>query len=93
MLPEQGDGSDSQRDREPMVSSQAQRWDARMDTRSEWQSAGSIGQEETIRVHIGRIDVRAVMAPSPASPPQRVTKPTPALGLNDYLKQRSEGKR
>jgi hypothetical protein len=46
-----------------------------------------------IRVTIGRIEVRAIMAP--AAPPQPSSRKTAAgtLSLEEYLKQRSEGKR
>jgi hypothetical protein len=49
--------------------------------------------ETTLHVHIGRIDVRAVTAPTPVQTAQRAPKPKPSLSLDDYLKQRSEGKR
>jgi hypothetical protein len=46
----------------------------------------------TLRIHIGRIEVRAVQAlPAPASHPRAV--PKPKLSLDDYLKRRNEGKR
>jgi len=49
--------------------------------------------EPAIKVHIGRIEVRAVMSqPAPAPRPARV-KPEPALGLKDYLEQRRKGRR
>ena len=46
----------------------------------------------TIRVTIGRIDVRAV---TPAASPQRPkpSRPAPALSLDDYQKQRKGGER
>jgi len=44
----------------------------------------------TVRVNIGRIDVRAVMPPAPLSKPQQ-TKSVPVLSLQDYLKQRNNG--
>jgi hypothetical protein len=45
-----------------------------------------------IRVTIGRVDVRAEFpAPSPARAPRRPA--TPTLSLQDYAKERSEGKR
>lgn len=45
--------------------------------------------ESTIRITIGRIDVRAV-APAPAAPaPVKTKRPAPALSLDDYLKQRN----
>lgn len=49
----------------------------------------------TIRVTIGRIEVRAERRP-PAAPPQTRRQParrTPALSLDDYLAQRNEGGR
>ena len=44
----------------------------------------------TIRVAIGRIEVRAI-TPPPAPPTQRTApaRPGPALSLDDYLKQRN----
>lgn len=46
----------------------------------------------TIHVTIGRIDVRAIMQQQPPSPKR--TEPTaPKLTLEDYLKQRTEGRR
>lgn len=48
----------------------------------------------TIRVAIGRIEVRAI-TPPPTPPTQRTTptRPDPALSLDDYLKQRNGGQR
>ena len=48
----------------------------------------------TIRVAIGRIEVRAI-TPSPTLPARRETpaRPGPTLSLDDYLKQRNEGRR
>ena len=46
----------------------------------------------TIRVTIGRIDVRAVPPTPPASPaPAKSNRSRPALSLSDYLKQRKGG--
>jgi len=47
----------------------------------------------TIHVTIGRIEVRAVMPPAPPAPRPRPTQPVPLLSLEDYLKQRNEGRR
>lgn len=41
----------------------------------------------TIRVSIGRVEVRAIM-PTPPAPKAVPTRPRPAVSLNDYLKQR-----
>jgi hypothetical protein len=41
----------------------------------------------TIKVSIGRIEVRAVTTP-PAQAPRQRTKPQPSLSLDDYLRQR-----
>jgi hypothetical protein len=48
----------------------------------------------TIRVAIGRIEVRAI-TPPPTPPAQRATpaRPGPTLSLDDYLKQRNGGQR
>jgi len=45
----------------------------------------------TVRVTIGRIEVRAVMAPAPL-PPKRSLPATPRLSLEDYLKRRNGGR-
>ncbi len=47
----------------------------------------------TIKVTIGRIDVRAVMHKVESTPVRRVAPQKPKLSLDDYLKQRSEGER
>jgi hypothetical protein len=46
----------------------------------------------TVRIHIGRIEVRAVHSP-PAEPTSPRGLPRPKLSLDDYRKRRSEGKR
>lgn len=57
------------------------------------QSGSAAPEPPVIRVTIGRIDVRAQFpAPAPSPVPARRTRPA-ALTLDDYLKQRSEGKR
>ena len=47
----------------------------------------------TVRVTIGRVEVRAILPPT--SPPPRIppARRGPALSLDDYLKQRNEGQR
>lgn len=45
--------------------------------------------EATIRVTIGRIDVRAVSPPAPAQ--RRAERPVPGLSLDDYLRSHSGG--
>lgn len=45
----------------------------------------------TIRVTIGRIEVRAKMPPPSKTQRAAPVKTSPTLSLNDYLKQRSEG--
>ena len=47
----------------------------------------------TIQVTIGRIEVRAITLPAPPAPRFKPARPGPALSLDDYLKQRNEGKR
>ena len=47
----------------------------------------------TIKVTIGRIDVRAVTPKAESTPVRRVVPPKPKLSLDDYLKQRSGGER
>jgi len=48
--------------------------------------------EPTIRVTIGRVDVRLVQPPTAAKPPPTRTATPPALSLDEYLKKRSEGR-
>jgi hypothetical protein len=45
----------------------------------------------TVRITIGRVEVRAVI-PEPAQPPP-VARPEPALSLEDYLRQHDGGRR
>jgi len=48
----------------------------------------------TIRVEIGRIDVRAnTPPPAPAAPREAPDRSSPSLSLEDYLKERSGGRR
>ena len=47
---------------------------------------------ETINVTIGRVDVRAVFSPQATAPPAR-PRTSNVNSLDDYLKQRSEGRR
>ncbi len=57
------------------------------------QGASASPGPPVVRVTIGRIDVRAQFpAPAPSPVPARRARPA-ALTLEDYLKQRSEGKR
>jgi len=46
-------------------------------------------EELTIRVTIGRIDVRTVMPAAPPQPAVKPARPRPLLSLDDYLKQRN----
>jgi hypothetical protein len=45
-----------------------------------------------VRINIGRIEVRAVHPAQPAATPRKIA-PTPRLTLEEYAKQRNEGKR
>jgi len=45
--------------------------------------------EPTIRVTIGRIEVRAVSPPAP--PPRQTKQPAPKMSLDDYLRSRNGG--
>ena len=47
----------------------------------------------TIRVTIGRIEVRAITPPAPPPPRATPARPTPALSLDEYLKRYREGTR
>ncbi|MDD1751156.1 MAG: hypothetical protein LUO89_14940, partial [Methanothrix sp.] len=58
--------------------------------RSELQeTASSLESKSTIRVSIGRIDVRSENKAVP--PPQETSIPAPRLSLDEYLKRRNEG--
>ena len=56
------------------------------------QAAEPAEAPETVVVTIGRVDVRAIFAPPQAAPRPTRTQPQP-LSLDEYLKQRSEGRR
>lgn len=56
------------------------------------QTAEPAEAPETVVVTIGRVDVRAIFAPPQAVPRPTRTQPQP-LSLDEYLKQRSEGRR
>ena len=56
------------------------------------QTAEAVKSPQTISVTIGRIDVRAVFPQPPAPRGSRAEKPA-AMSLDEYLKQRSEGRR
>jgi hypothetical protein len=47
----------------------------------------------TVRVTIGRVEVRAVPPPESFPPSASPARRGPALSLDDYLKQRNEGQR
>jgi hypothetical protein len=47
----------------------------------------------TIQVTIGRIEVRAIMPPAAPAPRTKLARTGPTLSLEDYLKQRNEGRR
>jgi hypothetical protein len=46
-----------------------------------------------IRVSIGRIEVRAILPPTPTAERPAPTRASPVLSLDQYLKQRNEGQR
>jgi hypothetical protein len=53
----------------------------------------AMAEEVTVRVSIGRIDLRAVPPAARLEPTPRPAKPRPLLSLDDYLKQRSRRQR
>ena len=59
----------------------------------ERESQGPPEKTQTIRVTIGRIDVRAVTVPAPQDQQRAPARPAPQLSLADYLKQRGGGRR
>ncbi len=50
-------------------------------------------ETQTIRVNIGRVEVKTPAAPARPTPAPKSARPGPALGLGDYLKQRGERRR
>lgn len=50
----------------------------------------SSSEPRAIHVTIGRVEVRAIMAPT--APPKAAAPPTPKISLEDYLKQRNGGR-
>jgi hypothetical protein len=55
------------------------------------QLAGSHELTPTIRVNIGRVEVRAIMAPNAPKTQKAPRKSKPVLSLDDYLKRRNGG--
>lgn len=47
----------------------------------------------TIRVSIGRIEVRAVAQQPQTAPPQQVSRPAPRISLDEYLRSQNGGRR
>jgi hypothetical protein len=68
---------------------------ARVMTKRSESTSVTRGQQAapTVKVHIGRIEVRAVMPAAPSPPRPSGARPKAALSLEDYLKQRREGRR
>jgi hypothetical protein len=50
-----------------------------------------VGTEPIVRVHIGRVDVRAVVQP-PAAPPSSRRSKEALMSLEDYVRQRKDGR-
>jgi hypothetical protein len=56
----------------------------------DWEGVRNQAPEPTIRVTIGRIEVRAT---APAPPPAPAARPTgPRLTLEEYMRRRNEGR-
>lgn len=67
--------------------------DSSLPTRNLTAQAAEPGEApETVVVTIGRVDVRAIFPPPQAAPRATRSQPQP-LSLDEYLKQRSEGRR
>lgn len=56
-------------------------------------SSANASGSPAIRVTIGRIEVRAILPPTPAAERAAPARAGPPLSLDEYLKQRSEGPR
>jgi hypothetical protein len=65
---------------------------ARVDARSRIPSTDSPAAAPVIRVSIGRVEVRAEF-PAPAPRPNPRQPQAPKLSIEEYARQRSEGKR
>lgn len=54
----------------------------------------SVGDgERAVHITIGRVEIRAIAAPAPASPVKRTATSKPAMTLHDYLQGRAGGRR
>ncbi|RJQ84794.1 hypothetical protein [Amycolatopsis panacis] len=49
--------------------------------------------EPDVHISIGRVEIKAVPAPAPATPPRPGRSRLPVLGLDEYLKERAGGDR
>lgn len=56
------------------------------------QNLDSTAAAPTIRVTIGRVEVRAILPPAPAPPRANPARANSVLSLDEYLKQRTEGR-
>jgi hypothetical protein len=68
------------------------RREATLPAQPAWSGAEAAQGPPTIRITIGRVEVRAVQSPS-AAPAQPAPRPGPALSLEAYLKERNEARR
>ena len=61
--------------------------------RASAQPSAPVAEPETVVVTIGRVDVRAIFPPPTTAPRSNRTQTQSPMSLDDYLKQRSEGRR
>jgi hypothetical protein len=71
-------------------STPAKRW-GQLTSEPETKASRAHSPAPTIRVTIGRVEVRATRPPAPQQPRVERQRPRPALTLDEYLKQRNEG--
>jgi hypothetical protein len=85
------EGSDDRRAPEPLIPRASER-SAETSQASAARVKEAQPSEAIVRIHIGRVDVRAVTSGAPSQPPRREGKATGLMTLDDYVKQRDGGR-
>jgi hypothetical protein len=83
--------SDDRRAPEPLIGHVNER-SGEASQKSAVRGQGAQPSEPIVRIHIGRVDVRAVTSGAPSQPPRREGTATGLMTLDEYVKQRDGGR-